>query len=96
MNEHFQLPILRFYRRSGCHLCEEGRDVLQAVLEERAAAGHPVPAVREVDLDADAEADRRYGETIPVLALEGHVLPLATSARQIRAFLEQSLDRTLA
>ena len=89
---HSERPILHFYRRDGCHLCEDARDVLQAVLEERAAAGRSVPVVREVDLDADTDAERRYRETIPVLALDGHELLLATSARQIRAFLERALD----
>ncbi len=93
---HPERPVLRFYRRDGCHLCEDARAVLQAVLEERAAAGRSIPVVREVDLDADADAERRYREAIPVLSLDGQELRLATSARQIRAFLERALDTALA
>ena len=89
-------PTLLFYRRDGCHLCDDARETLQAVLEERAATSRPVPAVREVDIEADPAAGRDYVATIPVLALNGHELPLATSVTQIREFLERALSRSLA
>ena len=91
-----EIPTVHFYTRDGCHLCNDARDTLQAVLEERAAAGRRVPAVREVDLDSDAQAERKFGEVIPVLALDGRELRLATSPRAIRSFLENALDRVLA
>ena len=84
------------YRRDGCHLCDEAREALQAVLEERAQRGADVPAVRQIDIASDPELERRYLVTIPVLALDRDELPLATSARSIRSFLERVLDRERA
>lgn len=83
--------VLLLYRRHGCHLCDEARETLQAVLEERAAASRAVPRVREIDIDAEPVPGRRYLETIPVLALNGQELPLATSGRAIRDFLDRAL-----
>ncbi|MBA3778762.1 MAG: glutaredoxin family protein [Chloroflexi bacterium] len=90
------LPTLLFYRRDGCHLCDDAREALQAVLEERAAQGSRIPRVREVDIDRDEEAQRRYMEAIPVLALDGAELRLATGYRSIHRFLQRSLDAGLA
>ena len=87
---------MRFYTRDGCHLCDETRGTLQAVLEERAAAGKVTPVVREVDIATDPTAHRRYLETIPVLAIDGAELPLATDARKIGAFLDRALARAIA
>ena len=89
-------PTLLFFTRDGCHLCDDARETLQAVLEERAAAGQPNPVVREVDITTDAAAETRYRGTIPVLALEGSELPLATSGSAIRAFVDRMLDRQIA
>lgn len=89
-------PTLRFYTRAGCHLCDEARLLLQGILEERAAAGRPVPAVRAVDIDLDEQARARYREAIPVLVLGGSELRLATDARRIRAFLDEALASVLA
>jgi len=87
---------LQFYTREGCELCPEARQTLQAVLEERAALGLPLPAVRDVDLDSDPEAERRYLEAIPVLRIGEHELPLATSRRAIARFLDETLTRAIA
>jgi glutaredoxin len=88
-------PILLFYRREGCHLCDEARETLQAVLEERAASSQPVPVVREIDIDADPEAGRNYLATIPVLVLNGRELHLASTARSMRELLDQALHTAL-
>ncbi|MBA2556403.1 MAG: glutaredoxin family protein [Chloroflexi bacterium] len=89
-------PTLHFYRRDGCALCDEGRAALQAVLEERAATGLPVPHVKPVDVGSDQELERRHLATIPVLALGGHELALAVSPRHIRSFLARTLDQAVA
>ena len=83
-------PILTFYRRDGCHLCDEARDALPAALEERAASGEPIPHVREVDVDSDPELRARYGERIPVIALENEELALMVDTRSIRRLLERN------
>lgn len=88
---------VRFYRRSACELCDEGREALQAVLEERAAAGRTPCRVQEIDIESDTETLRRHLATIPALALDdGAELPLAVSASRIRRFLADALDAGLA
>jgi glutaredoxin len=86
---------LYFYRREGCHLCDDARRTLQAVLEERAANSQPVPVVREIDIDVDPEAGRNYLATIPVLVINGRELHLASSARSMRDLLDQTLHTAL-
>lgn len=86
-------PTLHLYRRTDCELCDETRLLLQAALEDRAARGERVPIVREVDIDTDPSLDERFGSRIPVLALGGQELELATGGRQVRAFLDRTLGR---
>jgi glutaredoxin len=62
------VPTLTLYGKPGCHLCQEAR---QAV--EVARAGRDVELV-EVDVSVDPALHRRYGERIPVLALDGEEL----------------------
>ena len=62
------MPVLTIYGKPGCHLCEEAR---AAVLEVSARRG--VELV-EVDVTLDPVLNRRYGERIPVLALDGEDL----------------------
>ncbi len=76
---------LRLLVRPDCHLCERLRHEVGALLEGR-------PHEWEiVDVDSDPELARRYGETIPVLFVNGHLfakvrLPrLASKLRLLRA-----------
>ncbi len=87
------MPTVLLYMRDGCHLCEETRDVMQAALEARVLRGEPIASVREVDIDTDPELKARYGDLIPVLALDGTELPLAMGRRAIDAFLNRVLPR---
>lgn len=87
------LPTLDFYARDGCHLCDEARADLQAVLENRVRRGDPIARVRVVDVDADAELKRRYGGLIPVMAVGGNELTLVMGRRTIERFLDRTLGR---
>jgi peroxiredoxin len=87
------LPILEFYRRDGCHLCDEARDALQQVLEERVRRGDPIARVHVVDLARNRELEERYGALVPVIALHDQELALATSTQTIAAFLDRVLGR---
>jgi hypothetical protein len=89
-------PTIRFLTRPGCHLCDEARHALQATLEERGAAGRLPAIVREIDITSDADLERLNFERIPVLVVGDDELPLATSVRAMRAFLERTLDGHLA
>ena len=55
------------YGRSGCHLCDEAR---QIVAEECRVAG---AEWSEVDIDTDPDLQSRYGEYVPVVTVDGVV-----------------------
>jgi len=76
---------LKLLSRPGCSLCEEMKREVDALLE-----GHP-HEWEIVDVDSDPNLARRYGDSIPVLFVEGHLfakirLPrLASRFRLLRA-----------
>ncbi len=51
------------YSRRGCHLCEEAEDLVLALRGDTLV----------LDVDADAEALRRYDHRVPVLVIDGVV-----------------------
>ena len=78
--------------RPGCHLCEEMRREVDAIL-----AGTPVEW-EEIDVDSDADLARRYGESIPVLFVEGRLfakvrLPRVAPALKLRRAAAKSRSR---
>ena len=83
---------LTLYTRPGCHLCEVALQDVRGSLETRAAAGLAVPSLVEVDISTDAELERRYLVTIPVLRYGESLLELAVQSRAIRRFLTDVLD----
>ena len=56
------------YGKPGCHLCDEARAVVSDAL-----AGRDVD-LEEVDVTLDPALERRYGERIPVLTVDGEEL----------------------
>jgi hypothetical protein len=86
------LPDLILYARPGCHLCDEARTALRALLEERRNQGRPAPDLLERDIDADPELQRRFFTTIPVVELGDRRLELATSPAKLRRLLADVLD----
>jgi coenzyme F420-reducing hydrogenase beta subunit len=62
------VPVLTVYGKPGCHLCDDARAAVRDVL-----AGRDV-GLREVDVTLDPVLERRYGERIPVVALDGEEL----------------------
>lgn len=56
---------LTLYGKPGCCLCDEARAAVRAV------SAHRDVTVEEVDISLDPVLARRYGERIPVLALDG-------------------------
>ena len=86
------LPDLVLYTRPGCELCDEARDSIQSVLEDRAARGLPVPRRVERDIDREPDLQASYGPVIPVVELGDVRLDLAVSAGRIRRLLSQVLD----
>jgi glutaredoxin len=62
------MRTVTLYGRSGCHLCDDARAVLQRV--RRSRPFH----LEEVDIEADDALLARYLERIPVIALDGEEL----------------------
>lgn len=88
------LPDLVLYGRPGCHLCDDAKAILRALLGKRAEAGLPVPMLVERNIEDDEDWHRRYLVTIPVLAAGDAELALATSPARMSAFLATALGET--
>ncbi len=86
------LPDLVLWRGDGCHLCDDARELVTAILGERAGANLPAPTLVERRIADDAEAQRALFEVIPVLEICGRRLPLALRPGPVRAFLADALD----
>ena len=60
--------------KPGCHLCDDAREVVQAVVAEvEAADAAPRIAFDERSILDDAALAERYAEEIPVLLIDGEV-----------------------
>ena len=80
------VPTLTLYGKPGCHLCDDARAA-------RASACAPAATfeLEEVDVSLDPVLHRRYGERIPVLALDGE--ELFELLRRRWRVLDERLDR---
>jgi glutaredoxin len=56
-------PAVTVYTRSGCHLCDEARQVLQRY--------GLTPQL--IDIDADPALREEYTDCVPVVAIDGQV-----------------------
>lgn len=56
---------ITIYAKPGCHLCDEARTVLDEVRSRRPFE------LREVDVSIDPALNRRYGERVPVVDVDG-------------------------
>ena len=75
---------LTLYSRSGCHLCEEMKAVVEAV-----SADYPL-RLREVDIDTDPELRSRYDTEVPVLLINDRkAFKYRVSPRDLRARLQR-------
>jgi glutaredoxin len=78
--------LLTLYGKAGCHLCEDARHAVEQVRSERGLE------LREVDVSIDPVLQRRYGERIPVVAIDGEdVLELVVDADALRAEIDRRL-----
>jgi Glutaredoxin-like domain (DUF836) len=60
--------------KPGCHLCDDAREVVQAVIAEiEASDAAPRVQLDERSILDDAELASRYAEEIPVLLIDGEV-----------------------
>nr|WP_218885678.1 glutaredoxin family protein [Kineococcus aurantiacus] len=58
-------PRVVLVSRVGCHLCDDGREVVRAVAAARGVGWS------EVDVDADPELLRRFSDKVPVVLVDG-------------------------
>jgi Glutaredoxin-like domain (DUF836) len=58
---------LMLLSRPGCHLCDEMRREVDALLADQPHEWNVV------DVDTDPDLARRYGDSIPVLFVNGHL-----------------------
>jgi hypothetical protein len=60
--------------KPGCHLCDDARVVVQAVVDEvEATDAAPRISLEERSILDDSELADRYAEEIPVLLIDGEV-----------------------
>jgi hypothetical protein len=90
------LPDVVLYARAGCHLCDDAREILRALLAERAAQGRPEPRLLERDIDSDPALHDAFFQTIPVIDVGDRRLELATSPARIRRLLDDALDAAVS
>jgi glutaredoxin len=59
------MTVVTLYGKPGCCLCDEAKEAIQAVRLDREFE------LREVDVSLDPALHSRYGERIPVVAIDG-------------------------
>jgi glutaredoxin len=57
--------VVTLYGKAGCHLCEDAKAEIEALRTERNFN------LTEVDVSLDPVLQRRYGERIPVIEVNG-------------------------
>ncbi|MDO5701322.1 MAG: glutaredoxin family protein [Bowdeniella nasicola] len=76
------------YTRAGCHLCEVAIHTAREVLAEMGSNDHDDGRLHLVDVDADPELLRRFGERVPVVMVgEREIAEYRVSAGQLRRAL---------
>ena len=65
-------PRITLVTKPGCHLCDQARAALDAVLAEPEFDG-VVPAYEEKNILDDAALNDEYAEEIPVVMIDGRV-----------------------
>ncbi len=59
------MTLVTLYGKPGCCLCEEARELIEAVRRERPFE------LREVDVSVDPMLNNAFGERIPVVEVDG-------------------------
>jgi len=88
------LPDIVLYARAGCSLCDEAREVIGLTLADREAHGLAVPALVEIDIEADPILHRALFERIPVVELGNQRIELVVTVGKMRRLLNDTLGAT--
>ena len=86
------LPDLILYARPGCSLCDEAREAIRLVSEDRRGRGLPVPELIEHNIEDDPELHRRYLERIPVVELGDQRVELIVTVGKLRRLFAIAFD----
>ena len=86
------LPDLILYARPGCSLCDEAREAIRLVSDDRRERGLPVPEVVEHNIEDDPELHRRYLERIPVVELGDQRVELIVTVGKLRRLFTTAFD----
>jgi hypothetical protein len=81
------VPDLILYTRADCGLCDEAREAIRLVTEDRLARNLPVPRLVEVDIDDDDDLKRRLFDRIPVIEIGAQRVELVVSVGKLRRLL---------
>ncbi len=80
------MTILTLYMKPGCHLCADAGELLTRLGPEYSFI------FREIDITQDPDLKERYGDTIPVVELDGReLLTTFISEANARKALERAL-----
>jgi glutaredoxin len=85
-------PVVVLYSKPGCGLCDEARQLLEALLADRASHGLTAPRIEERDITTDPAWEAAFFLEIPVVEVGERRVPLATSAAKLRRLLGEALD----
>ena len=86
------LPDLILYSRADCSLCTEARELVTALLADRARQGLPTPTLVDRDIEANEDWHRAFFTTIPVVELGGRRIETFVSLSALRRLLSDVLD----
>ena len=84
------LPDLVLYTRADCSLCDEARNAIRLVIQDRVTRGLAVPDLVERDIEADPGLHRRFLERIPVVELGDQRVELVVSVGKMRRLLNDA------
>jgi hypothetical protein len=77
------MTLVTLYGKPGCCLCDDARRVVEAVRATRPFR------LEEVDVSVDPVLHRRYGERIPVIAVDGEeAFEFAVEPEELRERLD--------
>lgn len=86
------LPDLVLYARPGCSLCDEAREAIRLVIDDRRERGLPIPEVVERNIEDDPELHRRYLERTPVVELGEQRVELIVTVGKLRRLMGAAFD----
>ena len=89
MPEMHPVPELVLYTRAGCGLCDEAREAIRLVTEDREAWRLIVPPIVEIDIEADPVLERTMFDRIPIVQLGDRRVELVVTIGKLRRLLSE-------